>query len=680
MSALQRSMQNTKVASSSALAARLAGVKAGLEGSIGAQQQVQERAVNGFVEGSKAGMQREEGELRSLEGNMLSGSDRFKAQVDQSQAEVRGLTSEARALSAQVSADFKQASQALHNQQVQAGMVTDSVRELMQQKADALDKLGQDRISQLGGEQQEEFNQAVELRKKRIAEIMAQGDTMTNDMAKQIEAAEADFSTKLHSLEGEALGATGDVETMTKHEREQALRIEAAVRNAHDSERATKLLVEEDKDKQATMLADAREKVIDEIKKKTGNLDHDLEEQMRAKMEAADARIQKILDNEELEYAEQQRQIEEIDSGTREEIKRLAMQQVQLDSQLMTFETDQSQQSGHIDLQLKALGGQLKDEQVDWLRGVLESKEELRQITESLTAEVDKLLKLFEMEDHEMAAKVEEAKASAKAKLASVSGQLAALSEKHGYVADEAIKMADLAEKAVMAEQHQVSDEISDTQKDMTVAGAALHESDEETGAELAGERDARLAAMKNEREETTELIHGLLDKISESAHMMSGSAVASGDKQRALERKLRSIRTVLEESRVEQLSQLQLAERSGLARPHAYLEQRASSSGLAAQRERIRALSSRATSHLSAVARDDDEQLREARTEMRALKRQVTAPDFVEAPKEPQLAQARLQQLEEQVVANEAKTQRYERENELMRTKLEAAVKKELS
>merc|ERR550537_1902231 len=140
------------------------------------------------------------------------------------------------------------------------------------------------------------------------------------------------------------------------------------------------------------------------------------------------------------------------------------MQQVQLDSQLMTFETDQSQQSGHIDLQLKSLGGQLKDEQVEWLRGVLESKEELRQITESLTAEVDKLLKLFEMEDHEMAAKVEEAKASAKAKLASVQGQLAALSEKHGYV-----------------------------------AGAALHESDEETGAELAGERDARLAAMQNE-------------------------------------------------------------------------------------------------------------------------------------------------------------------------------------
>merc|ERR1719502_1620018 len=148
---------------------------------------------------------------------------------------------------------------------------------MMQEKADALDKLGKERISQLGSEQQEEFNRAVEMRNKRIAEIMSQGDKMTDEMAKQIEAAEADFSTKLHSLEGEALSMTGDVEAMTKHEREQAQRIEAAVRNAHDSERATKLLVEEDKDKQAKMLSDAREKVIEEIKKKTGNLDSDLE-------------------------------------------------------------------------------------------------------------------------------------------------------------------------------------------------------------------------------------------------------------------------------------------------------------------------------------------------------------------------------------------------------------------
>merc|ERR1719379_2334073 len=102
----------------------------------------------------------------------------------------------------------------------------------------------------------------------------------------------------------------------------------------------------------------------------------------------------------------------------------------------MTFETEQGEASNAVDLQLRMLGGVLKDEQMAWLKGVLESKEELRKITEDIGAHVDELLKIFDGDDSDMLNEVERAKAAARDKLAQVKGQMAELNAEHSHMAE----------------------------------------------------------------------------------------------------------------------------------------------------------------------------------------------------------------------------------------------------
>merc|ERR1719253_106804 len=540
----ERNMQKKKVDGSVHLNQRLKATEESLDGMLGASRAKQERDVNSAVAGWKANSKQDENELRTLESHMIGSVGGFKQSADRVDSSLRNTDLEAGELSSQVNADFNVARGALQNEQVRAGDAIETLQANMAEKADALAKLSEDQISKMGKEHQDAFKEAVAERDRKIQDAMLSGETVNEAMLTQIKAAEAEFEGRLSALEGSCLQTTGDVRAMYEHQQKQVQGVEMALDNTHNSERAMTLMLADDKVAQKKLLQDERDKVIQTIQNQLGDLDADLEKKIRDNMEDRDAKIQKVLEDETLDQEAKQLQIAQLDAEAHEKIKGLAGQQVALDNQLMTFETQQGEAGGAISLQLKMPGGVLKDEQMAWLHGVLSSKEELRKITETLSKEVDHLLKLFQNEDGDVAGEVDKAKARARQKLAAVQGQLAELSAEHGHLADEAIRLADQAMADVSQENTEVTDEISTTETKMATAGQALHASDEETSAEIAAERDARLQALEKEREETTAIVHELLDKISTAASEMSGAAVTSADKQRAFQGKLKQLRS----------------------------------------------------------------------------------------------------------------------------------------
>merc|ERR1719409_613376 len=106
----------------------------------------------------------------------------------------------------------------------------------------------------------------------------------------------------------------------------------------------------------------------------------------------ANARIQAILDNDELTEEEQRLAIAQIDKATKLAVQDMMKNQVAMDNNLEAFVKQQDVYSSDVAEEFAALEGVLKDEQMDWMRTTVNEKDDLKEKLETISTTVDDFL------------------------------------------------------------------------------------------------------------------------------------------------------------------------------------------------------------------------------------------------------------------------------------------------
>merc|ERR1719271_1412949 len=340
-----------------------------------------------------------------------------------------------------------------------------------------------------------------------------------------------------------------DKEVRRVHEEMAAAEKEvgSAVANAQSLISASDLLLHDDEEKQKAALEERMRLMKQAVLQGREKTHEGMEEEIDAVTQEAQARIAAILKNEKMTEAEKKEAIAQVDEYTRIALQDLGKRQVALDHELQTFVQEQSMLSSDVGEQLGALEGVLKDEQMEWLKTMVAEKEDMRDKLETIETTVDEFIAKLEAEAHSVHGELTDQQKARLMRMKEVRLKMSRMSADRTVMADEAMQLAELAEK-------ETESDGGGTEHEISVVNGAVQElaRTERTGAkglwnQLGNEMKKRSEAMDSERATMVQNNKELLKMIAGVTQSVGKAAAVAAAKQRNLTEKVGMMQTMME-------------------------------------------------------------------------------------------------------------------------------------
>jgi len=251
-----------------------------------------------------------------------------------------------------------------------------SIKEGMQRREAAIEKLAGKSFTKLKAEQKKAFGQAKIKRKQTITNLKAGTDQAFEDKQTQLDNVDQQMQQVVNGLGRQARlaeQAVAEAEGTVKKDGQNAA---DAAAKAHEIVSSTDLVNTKSREEREALL-DKRSKAMKQlILDETGSTDKAFAERLDHLTAGAESKLRAILADETMSDAEKKRAIEEYDKLTQAAVAALVSEQKQAEANIMNLERTTMSWGAEIDADLEAAEGILSEEKMRWVNVQLHAKED----------------------------------------------------------------------------------------------------------------------------------------------------------------------------------------------------------------------------------------------------------------------------------------------------------------
>jgi len=531
-----------------------------------------EGKVDAWLQVTTQDMDGKQRELSTLERAMRKNARRFSSESERIDVHSQKLEIEAQKINSKVDANFAHAVDALNAEKLNEATNEKELREAIEKRQVALDRLRSKQISSMSQHDQDRFDKEKAEHEKRVGDILRNQKLSLKEKQNLIHQADDKLNTMMRELREEARVTDTELKEVKAAQIKGVTAVAEASARMKDMCSASDLLMETTAADRKQRLDERASHMKELIMGSVDSADHQLGLDIEKVQEEVNSRIMMVLEASHLSEEEKQKEIEKIEAFSDSALTDLVQKQAATEQNMGNYMEEEKEKAKTVAEQLTDLDGSLNDEQMAWMRAEVEEKEVLKQQTEHLVQLVDQLMSTMEQQQLANGNGISAEEKARSEKLRRMRGDLDKVCKQRAEAAGEALTNAKAAEAQAAGGGTELTGEIDSLESKSADFG--------EKAATGAADLWAWMSAVKQSRSERTiseggKLVQStkdLTDKLDEVTKDLAASSKKSKTEQGKLGEKIDMVMTMVDAELSKSLLE-QSAKLTGIQNEQSYLD-----------------------------------------------------------------------------------------------------------